>query len=85
MIGDGMGLSQISVAMYANGGELNLENTTHIRFIKTHSGVSIITDSNYIISETIDFDYAIKQVLDFAKKDKNTLVIINADHEKWWI
>ena len=45
MIGDGMGLSQISAAMYANGGELNLEKATHIGFIKTHSGSSIITDS----------------------------------------
>ena len=85
MIGDRLGLSRISVAMYANGVELNLENTTHIGFIKTHSESSIITNSNYIMSETIDFDYAIKQVLDFIKKDKNTLVIITADHEKWWI
>jgi len=38
-------------------------------------------DSDYIISETLDFDNAIKSVLDFAKQDKNTLVIITADHE----
>jgi len=38
-------------------------------------------DSDYIISETLDFDKAIKTVLDFAKKDQNTLVIITADHE----
>jgi alkaline phosphatase len=38
-------------------------------------------DSEYIISETIDFDNALKKVLDFAKKDKETLVLITADHE----
>ena len=38
-------------------------------------------DSEYIISETIDFDKTIKKVLEFAKKDENTLVLITADHE----
>jgi len=32
------------------------------------------------IGETIDFDEAVKVALDFAKKDKNTLVIVTADH-----
>lgn len=38
-------------------------------------------DSDYIISEMIDFDKAIGEVLEFAKADKNTLVIVTADHE----
>ena len=38
-------------------------------------------DTQYIIDEMIDFDNAIGKVLDFAKKDGNTLVIITADHE----
>jgi alkaline phosphatase len=38
-------------------------------------------DSPYIINEMIDFDIAVGKVLDFAKKDGNTLVIITADHE----
>ena len=38
-------------------------------------------ESNYIINETIDFDQAIKEAINFAKKDKNTLVLITADHE----
>ena len=38
-------------------------------------------DSEYIISETLDFDQAIEEVLKFAKQDKNTLVLITADHE----
>lgn len=38
-------------------------------------------DSDYIISEMLEFDKAIGQVLDFAEKDGETLVIITADHE----
>ncbi len=38
-------------------------------------------DSEYIVSEMMDFDKAIGKVLDFAEKDGNTLVIITADHE----
>lgn len=38
-------------------------------------------DSKYIIDEMLDFDNAIKEALDFAEKDKNTLVIITSDHE----
>ena len=29
----------------------------------------------------IDFEFVLGSVLDFAKKDKNTLVIVTADHE----
>ena len=38
-------------------------------------------NSEYIISETLDFDNAVKIAIDFAKKDKKTLVLITADHE----
>lgn len=38
-------------------------------------------DSEYIITEMIDFDQAVGKVLDFAERDGNTLVIITADHE----
>jgi alkaline phosphatase len=38
-------------------------------------------NSDYIISEVIDFDKAVKAALDFAEKDGNTLVVITADHE----
>ena len=37
--------------------------------------------TDYITSEMIDFDNAIGKVLDFAKKDGSTLVIVTADHE----
>ncbi|MBK9107263.1 MAG: alkaline phosphatase [Saprospiraceae bacterium] len=38
-------------------------------------------DSKYIISEMLDFDKAIKEIIDFAEKDQQTLVVITADHE----
>ncbi len=38
-------------------------------------------NSQYVISEVLDFDQAVGAVLDFAEKDGNTLVIVTADHE----
>lgn len=38
-------------------------------------------DSDYVISEMIEFDDAVKAALNFAEKDKHTLVIVTADHE----
>ena len=38
-------------------------------------------ESEYIISEMIDFDNAIGEVLKFADRDGETLVIVTADHE----
>ncbi|WP_455169507.1 alkaline phosphatase [Aegicerativicinus sediminis] len=38
-------------------------------------------DGEYIKSEMLDFDQTIGKVLDFAKQDGNTLVIVTADHE----
>lgn len=38
-------------------------------------------DAEYIRTEVLDFDKAIKKALDFAQKDGNTLVIVTADHE----
>lgn len=38
-------------------------------------------DSKYIISEMLDFDNAIGAVLEFAKENGETLIIITADHE----
>lgn len=38
-------------------------------------------NSDYIISEMIEFDQVIGKVLDWAKEDGETLVIVTADHE----
>lgn len=38
-------------------------------------------DYERIMDEVVDFDSAVKEALDFAEKDKNTLVISTSDHE----
>ncbi len=38
-------------------------------------------ESEYLISEMLDFEKAIEVALDFAEKDGNTLVVVTADHE----
>ena len=38
-------------------------------------------DANYVVSELHDFEKVVAEALDFAEKDKNTLVIVTADHE----
>ncbi|MDX1667514.1 MAG: alkaline phosphatase [Saprospiraceae bacterium] len=45
MIGDGMGLTQITAGMYGNANKLNLEDFTHTGLHTCHSGNSYITDS----------------------------------------
>lgn len=37
--------------------------------------------ADYIITEFIDFDLALKEAVDFAERDGNTLVVVTADHE----
>ncbi len=38
-------------------------------------------DAAYLISEVLDFDKTLGVALDFARQQKNTLVIVTADHE----
>ena len=45
MIGDGMGLSQISTGMYANGNKTILEEFEYVGLSKTHSLDYLVTDS----------------------------------------
>lgn len=45
MIGDGMGMEQISAAWVCNGGKLNLDNFTKIGIQKTYSANKLVTDS----------------------------------------
>lgn len=45
MIGDGMGLAQITAGLYANNERLNLERFPATGLIKTHSAKNLITDS----------------------------------------
>ena len=38
-------------------------------------------NTKYVVQETLDFDRAIGKALEFASSNKETLVIITADHE----
>jgi len=38
-------------------------------------------NANYVVAEMLDFDRTIGEVLEFAAKDGETLVVITADHE----
>lgn len=38
-------------------------------------------DSDYIITEMLDFDKTIATAIEYAKKDQNTLILVTADHE----
>jgi alkaline phosphatase len=38
-------------------------------------------DIHYIVEEMLDFDKTIGLVLEYATKNKNTLVIVTSDHE----
>jgi alkaline phosphatase len=63
-----------------------LDNHTDKGFFLMIEGAQIdwgghANDSEYIITEMIDFDKAIGEVLQFAMADGETLVIVTADHE----
>lgn len=45
MIGDGMGMSHIATAMYANGGELTMTNLKTCGWVRTQSATHFTTDS----------------------------------------
>ena len=45
MIGDGMGLEQISAAWVCNGGKLNLDNFKNVGIQRTYSANKLVTDS----------------------------------------
>lgn len=45
MIGDGMGLTQISTAWVANRGKLNMDQMTHTGLTRTYAADMLITDS----------------------------------------
>lgn len=45
MVGDGMGLTQMTSALHANGGDLTIARLRHIGLVRTHSHNRYITDS----------------------------------------
>ena len=65
---------------------LNAGDSTSAGFFLVIEGSQIdwggyANDSEYVISETLEFDEAVGRVLDFAQEDGETLVVVTADHE----
>lgn len=44
-------------------------------------GAGHANDEEFYISEQKDFNYAVQEALKFAREDKNTLVVVTADHD----
>lgn len=65
---------------------IDILNNNHKGFFMMIEGSQIDwgghdNNTEWIINETLDFDKTIGAVLNYAAKDKNTLVVITADHE----
>ena len=74
---------------------LTLASKMGISFLKNHSEKGFFlmiegsqidwgghaNNQDYVITETLDFDRAIGEVMEFARRDGKTLVIVTADHE----
>lgn len=70
LIGDGMGLPQISAALYANNNKLNLEQFSVIGFHKPYSASDLITDS---AAGATAFSCGVKTYNGSIGMDKDTL------------
>lgn len=68
MIGDGMGLEQISAAWVCNGGKLNLDNFSKVGIQRTYSANKLVTDSA-----------AAGTALSTGHKTNNGMVAMSAD------
>jgi alkaline phosphatase len=68
MIGDGMGLEQISAAWVCNGGKLNLDNFTYVGLQRTYSANKLVTDSA-----------AAGSALATGQKTNNGMIAMNPD------
>ena len=68
MIGDGMGLEQISAAWVCNGGALNLDNFTKVGIQRTYSANKLVTDSSAAGSD-----------LATGQKTNNGMIAMNPD------
>lgn len=90
MIGDGMGISQITAGYYANGKKLNIERCKVIGFSKTSSEDELITDSsaggtamatgkktkNGMISQSPKDSSNLKSILQYAEENNKATGLI---------
>ena len=90
MIGDGMGISQITAGMYRNGNKLELERCKIIGLIKTNSKKQLITDSsagatafatgkktrNGMVSQAMEDSTNYKTFVEYAEEYKKATGIV---------
>ncbi len=90
LIGDGMGISQITAGMYRNGNKLELERCNTIGLIKTNSKKELITDSsagatafatgkktrNGMISQAMEDSTNYKTFVEYAEENKKATGIV---------
>jgi len=90
LMGDGMGISQITAGMYRNGNKLELERCNTIGLIKTNSKKELITDSsagatafatgkktrNGMISQAMEDSANYKTFVEYAEENKKATGIV---------
>jgi len=90
LMGDGMGISQITAGMYRNGNKLELERCNTIGLIKTNSKKELITDSsagatafatgkktrNGMISQAMEDSTNYKTFVEYAEENKKATGIV---------
>lgn len=90
LIGDGMGISQITAGMYRNGNQLELERCKSIGLIKTNSKKELITDSsagatafatgkktrNGMVSQSMEDSANYKTFIEYAEENKKSTGLV---------
>ena len=92
MIGDGMGISQISSGMYSNNNYTSFEKSEYVGLIKSHSADELVTDSaaagtamfsgiktkNKVIGMDVNFN-PVKSIFDICvEKGYSTAIIVTS-------
>ena len=82
MIGDGMGLNQITAGMYFNGNKTALEDFSSVGLAKTHSSNSLVTDSAASGTAMASGVKTLNGVVGISSKNKKPKAILEISKEK---
>jgi len=82
MIGDGMGLNQITAGMYFNGNKTALEDFSSVGLVKTHSSNSLVTDSAASGTAMASGVKTLNGVVGISSKNKKPKSILEISKEK---
>lgn len=70
----------LSVRSHKNGSEMKPQFFIMVEGSQI-DWASHVNDADYMVRQTLLFDLAVKEALDFARSDERTLVLVVADHE----